>query len=126
MIQVSGWLFFTFCAGMVVTLIGASWTVGTVIARQFKSGLDQRFEAEAELRKQRDATLDEKFRALQQAISREGEGWRKVEHDLLALKAELPLHYQRREDAIRQEVVINTKLDALASKFDKLLAGSKA
>ncbi len=37
------------------------------------------------------------------------------------LMAELPLHYQRREDAIREYTAINTKLDRLY----ELLAGRK-
>ena len=30
----------------------------------------------------------------------------------------MPVHYVRREDAIRSETVINAKLDALAAKID--------
>lgn len=37
----------------------------------------------------------------------------RVDGDLKRLIAELPLHYQRREDAIREFTAINTKLDRL-------------
>lgn len=43
-----------------------------------------------------------------------------VERDLYRLQAELPLNYVRKEDFIRHEVVINTKLDRI---FDKLQGG---
>jgi hypothetical protein len=46
-----------------------------------------------------------------------------VERELLQLKADLPIQYMRREDAIRQEVVIHAKLDALAVKIDALRSG---
>jgi len=37
----------------------------------------------------------------------------RVDSDLKRLLAELPLHYQRREDAIREYTAINVKLDRL-------------
>lgn len=45
---------------------------------------------------------------------------RKLETDFLKFQATLPIEYVRKEDAIRQEVVINAKLDALAVKMDKM------
>ena len=48
---------------------------------------------------------------------------RKLETDFLKFQATLPLEYVRKEDAIRQEVVINAKLDALAIKMDKMNKG---
>lgn len=38
---------------------------------------------------------------------------RKLDGELGALRAELPLHYHRREDAIREYTAINAKLDRL-------------
>lgn len=46
----------------------------------------------------------------------------RLERSLLELKAELPLHYVRKEDDIRQQVTINAKLDRLAEKIDELRA----
>ena len=45
---------------------------------------------------------------------------RRLEINFLEFKATLPIEYVRKEDAIRQEVVINAKLDALAAKMDKM------
>jgi len=44
----------------------------------------------------------------------------RVDGDLKRLLAELPLHYQRREDAIREYTVINVKLDRL---YELILKG---
>ncbi len=44
----------------------------------------------------------------------------KREREILQLRCDLPLEYVRREDAIRQETVINAKLDTLAAKIDYL------
>lgn len=40
------------------------------------------------------------------------------EKSILRLRAELPLEYVRREDWIRNQTVIEAKLDALAAKLD--------
>lgn len=42
------------------------------------------------------------------------------ERQILELKADLPLNYVRKEDFIRHEVVINTKLDRLRDLLESL------
>ncbi len=44
---------------------------------------------------------------------------RKLEREFLEMRADLPLNYIRKEDFIRHEVVINTKLDRLRDSFEK-------
>lgn len=54
-----------------------------------------------------------------EAAAREESGnWTRIERDLLAMKADLPLHYVRREDYIRGQSLIEAKLDALGNKLD--------
>lgn len=45
------------------------------------------------------------------------EATRNLERGILEMKAELPLAYVRREDFIRYEVVVNTKLDRLSDQI---------
>ncbi|MEW6314144.1 MAG: hypothetical protein AB1513_08920 [Pseudomonadota bacterium] len=125
-LQVEGWQLLIGVCGGVVVIITAAWALARVVVGQFRELLDTRFNAQEELRKQREKTLDERFSALEKTIRQEGEGWRLVERDLLELKADLPIQYMRREDAIRQEVVIHAKLDALAAKIDALRGGNYA
>lgn len=122
-IQIEFWDLMKMLAGTAVVLSGAAWTLGVIIVKQFTQRLDERQKAQDELRDAREKALDEKFRALESSIRQEGEGWRTVERELLQLKADLPIQYMRREDAIRQEVVIHAKLDALAAKIDALRIG---
>lgn len=42
---------------------------------------------------------------------------RTVERDLLQLKADLPNHYERRDDAIRREVTIISRLDRINERL---------
>lgn len=53
-------------------------------------------------------------------LEEHGKDLRRLDRGLLELRAELPEKYVRREDAIREQVVINAKLDALAAKIDVL------
>lgn len=43
-----------------------------------------------------------------------------LERQMLEMKADLPLNYVRKEDFIRHEVVINTKLDRLRDLMEDL------
>lgn len=112
--------FIKMAASTLVVLVGAAWVLVKIIVKQFTAHLDAREVANEKMRVIRDGTLNEKFSRLEESIKHEGDGWRKVERELLQLKADLPVHYVRKEDAIRQEVVIHAKLDALAEKIDAL------
>ena len=70
------------------------------------------------------AHIDRRFASLEKANEAEAKEWQRVERELMGLKADLPVQYLRKEDAIRQEVVINAKLDALAAKIDLLREGA--
>lgn len=122
-IQIDFWQLVGMAGAVIAALFAASWALISVIVKQFTAQLDQRFHGQDELRSQREKVLDERFKALENAIKSEGDGWRTVERELLELKAALPIQYLRREDAIRQEVVIHSKLDALAAKIDALRVG---
>jgi hypothetical protein len=50
---------------------------------------------------------------------------KRLEIEILKLKADLPLQYTRKEDFIRFEVVINRKLDKLRDLVEKALRGGK-
>ncbi len=51
-------------------------------------------------------------------LKKEVEGWKHLERELLELRADLPLHYVRREDYVRGQAVIEAKLDSLYNKLD--------
>ena len=53
--------------------------------------------------------LDEKLTKL----GKDAESWRTVERDLMQLKIDLPERYVRREDYIRNQTVIEIKLDGI-------------
>jgi hypothetical protein len=64
--------------------------------------------------------LCEKIEAIKTDRRKDAELIHKVKDDLAALRAELPLQYVRREDAIRQETVFHAKLDAIYGELKEL------
>ncbi len=49
----------------------------------------------------------------------------KIESSLGDTLARLPLEYQRREDAIRFETILNAKLDAIGARIERLMEMKK-
>lgn len=84
--------------GLLITFLGFVFGGGKVLLGQIDKRLDARF-----------ATLET-----------ESQGWRKMERDWLEFRAELPLHYVRREDYVRGQSILESKLDALALKIENL------
>lgn len=62
------------------------------------------------------STLDEKIEELKKIPK----DYQAIERELLQLKADLPLSYVRKEDFVRFDVVINTKLDRLRDLIEGL------
>jgi len=62
------------------------------------------------------AGYDDRFLGLEKDV-------KKLRQSHMEMKADLPLQYVRREDHIRQEVVINAKLDKLYELIDEIRRG---
>lgn len=95
--------------------------------RQFESRLGERFTdqdtkfANLDVRMgERFSAQDGRFASLEASAREETGQWARVERELLTLKADLPLHYVRREDYIRGQSVIEAKLDGLALKIENV------
>lgn len=53
------------------------------------------------------------------ALTKESKGWRQVERELMQLRVELPERYVRREDYIRNQTIIESKLDLINEKIER-------
>ena len=89
-----------------------------VLFSQIDRRLDERFQALENARTAADA-------AVQATLTRHAEEEQKVvarlqalDRDFMQWKAELPLQYVRREDYIRNQTVIEAKLDAVALRLE--------
>lgn len=68
--------------------------------------------------------LNERFEALEAARRESEAGWSRLEREFLEFRADLPLHYVRREDYLRGQAVLEAKLDALYSKIELIQRGN--
>ena len=83
-------------AGLALTLLGALVGIGKWLLGQFGQRMDERFSLLAE----------------------DAKAWRQQEIKLMELRTHVSEHYVRREDYVRNQSVIEAKLDALAAKLD--------
>jgi len=105
---------------LLLTFFGAVWTFGKVLMAQFDKQLDIRFTAQDEarvsgsraLRETLDLHLEQELRAADQLKS--------LEREFLLWKADMPVMYVRRDDYVRNQTVIEAKLDAVALRIENI------
>lgn len=85
---------------MLFFFFGAVGAFGQVLLGQIDKRLDERFDVQTSLLQGTTSKVD------------------KLERDFLEWRAELPIHYVRREDYVRGQTVIEAKLDALYNKLE--------
>lgn len=81
-----------------LTVVGAFGGLVKLLLRQLERRLDQRFKV----------------------VDADSNRLREVELSLERLRGEMPLHYVLREDYVRNQTVIEAKLDALALKLENI------
>jgi hypothetical protein len=86
---------------LLVTIIGAFFG----LARMLLQGSQQ--------------NIDEKFKVVSDHLKGQDESSRRLERDLMELKAELPRDYVRREDHTQVIATIMTKLDAFQLRMEE-------
>lgn len=97
--------------GVGVTVLGGFVGLVKLLLLQMERRLDQRNEV-----------MDDRFTT----IAKDGERLRNLELSFERLRADMPLYYVRREDYVRNQTVIEAKLDALALKLEDVqLKGMK-
>lgn len=95
--------------GLILSLVGLFWGMSRRQTTLFEKHLDTRFDV-----------LTERLAQIETRENKNVAQVAKVERDLMALRAELPDKYVRREDHIRGQTLIESKLDGLAMKLENL------
>lgn len=88
-----------------VGLVGAMMALLKLLLAAIERRLDQRF-----------AHMDGRF----EELAKDSDRLRQVELGLEKLRGEMPLHYVRREDWVRNQAVIESKIDGLALKLENV------
>lgn len=106
-VQIELWQLVTGIASVIAAFALMVWAFGMILVRQFKAQLDQRFTS---------IQLDLTKRA--QEETKVADQLRDFEREFLTFQRDMPLQYVRREDYIRGQTVIESKLDAVYSKLE--------
>ena len=105
---------------LAVAFFGASAGAGKMLLAQSQRHIDDKFGAQDQARQSNHDAVSRRLDAIESAARDESGNWARIERDLLQMKAEMPLHYVRREDYIRGQSVIESKLDGLALKIENV------
>lgn len=105
---------------LAVSFFGASAAAGKLLLSQTQRHLDERFNSQESARAANHDQVSRRLDSMEEAARSEMGNWQRIERDLLKLQADMPLHYVRREDYIRGQSVIESKLDGLALKIENV------
>lgn len=99
---------------LLLAFFGCVAGFGKILKSEFEKGLEQRFKAQEESRVQAQAHWDQRFSSLEASA---GDVMR-LEREFLRFRADLPMTYVIRDDYVRNQTVIEAKLDALALRLE--------
>lgn len=118
MIELQLWQLIT----LLLSFFGCIAAFGKVLLNQFDKRLAERFKAQEKAQQKDQDHWDERFSTL----GKKADEWVRVERNFLDWKAALPMTYVMRDDYVRNQTVIEAKLDAIAVRQENiLLKGAK-
>lgn len=111
---------------LLLGFLAAATTAAKALFGQIDRRLDERFAALEDARATADGVMQDAIRRHADEEGRTAAQLQLLERDFLRWQAELPLQYVRREDYVRNQTVIEAKLDAVALKIENIqLKGSR-
>lgn len=106
--QLDTWQVILFC----IALISGFGALIKILIMQFDKNLDKRFESMGLQFASMGKRLD--------GMENDSKEWLRLEREFLQFKADLPVHYVRREDYVRGQTVLEAKLDAVFTKIENI------
>lgn len=108
-----------------ISLFSGGWALVKALALLFERSVKRELQEQFKLQEAANTATFMQIKAqlnlLDSAVKVDAAQWQRVERELLNLKADLPLHYVRREDYVQAIATIMTKLDAMALRFENIL-----
>jgi hypothetical protein len=104
-------------AALVIGYFATVFAFGRVLLWQFERRCDTRDKSTDDLRAIENAHRASEMRDVQQSVTAESRRIATLGEQLHKFVATLPLEYVRREDHIRNQTVIEAKLDAIATEL---------
>lgn len=111
--------------GYATGLLGLFATVVTALVKlllnQFEKRLADRFASQDVARQAATKHWEENFAKVLERQDKDADAVQQLERTFLRFQAELPLQYVRREDFVRNQTIIEAKIDAVFSKLEVIL-----
>jgi hypothetical protein len=101
-VEVDVWALVGLACTLAPIIIGAFWTMAKVIATQAK------------------AQIEAQFKLVSDHLTKQDDNTRRLERELLELRAELPRDYVRREDYVQAIAIITTKIDGVMLRMENM------
>lgn len=92
---------------LVISILSGIALLGKIALSQISHGEDMRH-----------AALAVQITSIEGAMREETAQWQRLDRELMSLKADLPLNYVRRDDFVRVQSIIESKLDGLALRIE--------
>lgn len=121
MFSIEFWQLITLAISILAAFASVMLAAGKLLIGQFEKRLDERFSAQEKSRQESQAHWDAKFAALEQASANDAKEWQRIEREIMGMKADLPVHYVRRDDYIRNQTIIEAKIDGLAVRIENAI-----
>lgn len=105
---------------LLVSFLGFVFAAGKILLSQTDKRLDQRFVGLEAIRAETAKNWEDKFTTLMVSFREEAKGWQNLEKDFLKYQNVISREYVRREDYIRNQTIIEAKLDGVAMRIENL------
>lgn len=109
---------FWYLVGLLLGFLAVCGTGLQILLTQAKKHIDEKFATQELARTTGHEQLSERLNGIESSNREEAQQWQRVEREMLKFQADAALQYVRREDYIRGQSVIETKLDSLATKLE--------
>lgn len=108
--------------GLATGLLALFATVVTglvkLLLNQFEKRLGERFASQDSARQTATRHWEENFAKVLERQDKDADAVQQLERSFLRFQAELPISYVRREDWVRNQTIIEAKIDAVFSKLE--------
>lgn len=115
---------------VIIAGIGGLWALMKVIALQYRNDikreLGEHFRVQDITSTAQYDKLNTRLDTLDASAKADTGQWQRVERELLTLKADMPVHYVRREDYIRGQSTLEAKVDGVGMKLENALLRASA
>lgn len=99
---------------LLLAFFGCVGAFGKILLSQVEKRQAERFKTQELARQAASEHWDKRFTYLESAAKE----WGRIERDFLLFKAELPMTFVMRDDYVRNQTVIEAKLDGLALRLE--------